>query len=225
MAALTTTAVTKRLRLGDRLLVTLRATSGSSANPADEYIDVPGLSSIDAVLGWAPIGTSAVAAAATGTVTFSATDPTDQDTITVDGIVYTIENGALTSYDVDMSTTENTMAANFAAAINRTGTPGTTYSDTIAAHPTVKAVAATNVVTLTARNPGAGGNAITLTEASTGATASGATLTGGSDAVSFAAFKKNASGTGNTEGANPGNLGVEFGAVSVLFEVTVIGLP
>lgn len=225
MAALTPTVVLKREPLGDRMLVTVRATSGASANPSDEYIDIPGLSWIDAVVGVVPFGTSAVAAAATGTVTFSATDPTDQDTITVDGVVYTIENGALTSYDVDMSTTENTMAANFAAAINRTGVPGTAYSDAIAPHPTVKASVAANVVTLTARVPGAGGNAITLAKSSTGATVSGATLSGGSDAVTDVALVKNGSGTGATPGANPGNLGVEFGAASVLFEVTVIGRP
>ncbi len=224
MAALTVTELVKREPIGDRMLKIFRATSNATAGTADEYI-VTGLSQIDAVLSWVPIGQSAVPIAASGAVTFSAADPTDQDTITVDGIVYTIENGALTSYDVDMSTTENTMAANFAAAINRTGTPGTNYSDTIAAHPTVKAVAAANVVTLTARVPGAAGNAITLTEASTGATVSGATLTGGADAVSAGVFRKNARGTGVAEGVNPGALGVEFGAPSVLFEVAVIGRP
>lgn len=223
MAALTPTAVTKREPLGDRYLVTVRATSGSSANPADEYIVIPGLSWIDAVVGYAPIGTSNAATAATGTVVFSATDPTDQDTITVDGIVYTIENGALTDYDVDMSTTETTMAANFAHAINRTGTPGTTYSSAIAAHPTVRASVNSATVTLTARVPGVAGNSITLAESSTGATVSGATLTGGADAGVAAVFTKNAQGTGQTEGAHPGKLGVEFGGVSVLFEVTVIG--
>jgi len=224
MAALTTTELVKRLPIGDRMLKIFRATSNATAGAADEYI-VTGLSVIDAIVSWTAIGQSALSIAATGTVTFSATDPTDQDTVTVDGIVYTIENGALTSYDVDMSTTENTMAANFAAAINRTGTPGTNYSDTIAAHPTVKASVAANVVTLTARVPGAAGNAITLAKSSTGATVSGATLTGGADGVSAANFRKNASGTGNTEGANPGKLGVEFAAPSVLFEVTVIGRP
>lgn len=223
MAALTPTSVTKRLPVGDRFQVTVRATSGSSANPADEYIVIPGLSWIDAVVGHVPIGTAAGATAATGTVVFSAADPTDQDTITVDGIVYTIENGALTDYDVDMSTTEATMAANFAHAINRTGTPGTTYSLAIAAHPTVRATVDTATVTLIARQPGTAGNSITLAESSTGATVSGATLTGGSDAGAFGVFKKNANGTGQTEGAHPGRLAVEFSAASILFEVTVIG--
>lgn len=225
MAALTPTSVIKRFPLGDRFLVTVRATSGASANPADEYIAIPGLSWIDAVVGYVPIGTSAQGTAASGTVVFSAADPTDQDTITVDGIVYTIENGALTDYDVDMSTTEATMAANFAAAINRTGTPGTTYSLAIAAHPTVRASVNSATVTLTARSPGSAGNSITLSESSTGATVSGATLAGGADAGAQAVFAKNAQGTGQTEGAHPGKLGLEFGGVSVLFELTVIGRP
>lgn len=224
MAAITPTAVTRREPIGDRFLVTVRATSGSTASPADEYITIPGLSWIDAVVGYVPIGTSATGTAATGTVVFSATDPTDQDTITVDGIVYTIENGVLgNTYDVDMSTTETTMAANFAAAINRSGTPGTDYSPGIAAHPTVKATVNSATVTLTARIPGTAGNSITLAESSTGATVSGATLTGGSDAGVFATFAKNAQGTGQTEGAHPGKLGIEFSGTSVLFEVTVIG--
>lgn len=103
MAALTPTAVTKRFRLGDRFLVTVRATSGSGANAADEWIAVPGLSLIDAIVGWAFIGTAPA-----------------------DGV---------------------------------------------------------------------------------------------------AAFKKNAQGTGQTEGAHPGDLGAEFAGASAVFEVTVIGRP
>lgn len=119
---------------------------------------------------------------ATQTVTFIATDPTAADTITVDGIVYTIAAvPADFAYEVDLNTTETTMAANFAAAINNTGTIGTTYSNGIAAHPTVKASVNGAVVTLTAREPGRHGNDITLAVSSTGATGGGTTLTGGRD--------------------------------------------
>jgi phage tail sheath gpL-like len=225
MAALTTVELIKRLPIGDRFIKTFRATSNATASTADEYIKT-GLSWIDAVVSWVPIGQSALSIAATGTVTFIPTDPTDEDKITVDGIVYTIQAGALSNYDVALSTTEATMAANFAAAINRNDVQGSTkYASNIAAHPTVKASVSTAVVTLTARVPGAAGNAITLTTNSTGATVSGATLTGGADGVAAGIFRKNASGTVATEGANAGNLGIEFAAPSVLFEITVIGKP
>lgn len=224
MAALTPTELTKRLPLGDRMVKTIRATTGS-AGAADEWI-VTGLSDIDAILGVNIIGQSGVPAAATGTVTFIATDPTDEDTITVDGIVYTIQDGTLADYDVDMSTTEATMAANFAAAINRDDVQGSTaYSTNIAAHPTVRASVAGAVVTLTARVPGSGGNAITLAESSTGATVSGANLTGGSDSPSSVVFRKNAQGTGQAEDSSLGDLAVESAAASVTFEVTVLGRP
>jgi len=63
MAALTRTEIVKRFPLGDRSLRTIRATSGAGANPADEYI-VTGLSYIDAIVGWAVVGTDPTTAPA-----------------------------------------------------------------------------------------------------------------------------------------------------------------
>lgn len=230
MAKLTASAVIRREPVGDRFLQTLRATSGS-AGAADEWVDFKehGLIEIDALLGVAIIGTSPLGevapVAATGTVTFPATNPTETETITVGGIVYTINATPSTAglYSVDLSDTEATLAANFAAAINRTGTPGTDYSLYVAAHPDVKAAAVAGVVTLTARVPGSHGNAITLAVAGGSTTVSGATLSGGSDGVGGHSARKNAQGTGQTEGSTPGVVGVEFSAASVVFEITAIG--
>lgn len=226
MAALTATELTKRLPLGDRMVKVFRATSGATANAADEYITT-GLHKIEAILGLVVIGTSAAPVRATGTVTFSATDPTETETITVDGIVYVINATPATTgaYSVDLNTTEATMAANFAAAINRTGTAGTDYSLYIGGHPSVYATVASAVVTLTARVPGVVGNAITLAAAGGSTTVSGATLTGGADSVAAGNFIKNAQGTGQTADSTMGALGIEFGAPSVTFEVTVLGRP
>lgn len=225
MAALTATDLALRLPLGNRVVKSFRATSGATANAADEYITT-GLRKIDAVLGLVVIGTTAAPVAATGTVTFTATDPTDEDTITVDGVIYHIQAGTLVDYDVALSNTEATLAANFAHAINRDSAQGNSvYSANTAKHPTVSASVSTAVVTLTARVPGVGGNSITLAKSSTGCTVSGATLTGGADAVVTGNFIKNALGTGQTADSTMGALGIEFGAPSVLFEVTVLGLP
>lgn len=127
-------------------------------------------------------------ARASQTVTFDAADPTDEDTITVGGIVYLIQDTAAPGdflYELDMSTTEATMATNFAEAINNTGTPGTNYSKGIAAHPDVSATRSGAVVTLTARAAGRAGNLITLAGGGSGATLGGATLEGGRDGRSL----------------------------------------
>jgi hypothetical protein len=123
---------------------------------------------------------------ATGTVTFSATDPTDEDTITVNGVIYTIQAGTLVAnvYDINLDATEATQATIFAAAINDDGTRGTDYSLGVAAHSDVSAAASGAVVTLTARAAGIAGNSITLAESSTGVDAVAALLTGGRDGLS-----------------------------------------
>lgn len=225
MAALTNSELIKRMPLGDRVLKTFRVTI-TTAGAADEFIDT-GLSHIDAVLGYSPIGTSATGTAATGSVIFSATNPTETETITVDGIEYVVNATPATTgaYSIDLSDTENTLAANFKNAINRTGTAGTDYSLYIAAHPTVSASGAAATITITARRPGSAGNAITLAAAGGSTTVSGATLTGGTDPVCNVSFVKNAEGTGVTADTDPGALGIECPVASAVIEVTVIGRP
>lgn len=227
MAALTQTRLIDRLPVGNEFMTTVRATSGAAAGAADEWIDFRtlGFQTISAMVGWMAVGQSAVGAKATGTVTFSATNPTETETITVDGIEYVINATPATTgaYSVDLSDTEATLAANFKDAINRGATAGTDYSLYIAAHPSVVASGGAAIITLTARVRGADGNAITLAAAGGSTTVSGATLTGGADPVTSGVFRMNAEGTGQTEGTHMGRVGVEFAAASVLFELTILG--
>ena len=239
MAALTGTRILKRSRIGDRMVEVWQATV-ANASAADEWI-ATALSSIEGVfghviLGTAPLGDSSsvptAPVAATQTLTFNATDTTDADTITVNGVVYTINTSVSTTgaYSVLIDATEATQAANFAAAINRTGTPGTTYSLYVAENPDVSASVNSAVVTLTARVPGTVGNALTLAASDDGSsvTVGGATLSGGLDANAAvnvgANFVLNAQGTGVAAGTNLGDLGVELSAAATL-QVTVFGKP
>lgn len=237
MAALSGTQLLKRSRLGDRMVEVWQAAVSNTA-ASDEWIATR-LSKLEGVLGWSVIGTAPLGdsssvptapVAATQTVTFIATDPTDADTITVNGVVYTINSTVSTTgaYSVLLDATETTMAANFAAAINRTGTPGTDYSLYVAENPDVSASVASAVVTLTARVPGTVGNALTLAASSTGATVGGATFSGGLDANAAvnvgSNFVLDAQGTGVTAGTNPGDLGVELSSAATI-QVTVFGRP
>lgn len=231
MAALSKTDLTKRLTVGDRVMQSFRATSGTAGN-ATEWI-ATGLSDIDAVVGMVPTGTTAVSgsentpAQATGTVTFTGV-PTADDTVTIDGIVYTFKASPSAANEVDIGGDADTNGANLAKAINRTGTPGTEYGADTAAHPTVEASNSSGTVTITARDPGTVGNGVTLAESADNTTVSGANLTGGTDGAAQDVgwnIVKNAQGTGVAADTNLGDLGVEFTEASVVFEVTVIGRP
>ncbi len=104
MAALTRTDITKRLPLGDRVIQTFRATTGS-ADASTEWI-ATGLSEILGVVGFAVKGAAPQAGGtvtapvkAAGIITWIATNPTDGDTVTVAGIVYTLKT-AITAQTV-----------------------------------------------------------------------------------------------------------------------------
>lgn len=151
---------------------------------------------------------------------------------TSNGTAFTVSGATLTggedptdAYTVLIGASATATGENLRDAINRGATAGTDYGFNTAAHPDVSASAASGTVTLTARVPGVVGNSIALAESASNTTVSGANLTGGADNVAGGNFRKNAQGTGVTEGTNMGDLGVEFGAPSVTFEVTVIGRP
>ena len=114
---------------------------------------------------------------ATGTITLATAQPTDGDTVTLNGVTFTFKTalvpGAANQVLIGASLT--TAAANLAAAINSNIDPNVNEA---------QAVAATGVVTLTAVDYGALYNAYTLTKqfaTSGNCTLSGATLTGGVD--------------------------------------------
>lgn len=116
----------------------------------------------------------------TTTGTFS-----DGDTVTIEGLAYTIQatltNGAR---HVHKGTSTALTLQNLANAINFVGggTPGTDYDNTATtANPFVTAVSDTTTLTVTAIVAGVAGNALTATNVSSGTDASWATsaLTGG----------------------------------------------
>lgn len=135
----------------------------------------------------------------------------DNDVVRIGDVYYQFVNdstpadgaGTIGSpYLVDNGANDTDAFANLRAAINASGTPGTTYSASLVIHPTVTATAS-NATTLSARAklPGAAGNAIVTTVTASGgadglAWGSG-TLTGGFDTDGSLAhpYYINASGT------------------------------
>jgi hypothetical protein len=118
---------------------------------------------------------------ATGALTFSGTG-TAADTVTINGVVYTLVAAPAVANDVKIGASAAATALNIIAAINGAAGSGVTYGAATTPHPDVSARSnASTVVGLAARVPGAAGNAITTTEAGTGTSFGAATLTGGLD--------------------------------------------
>jgi hypothetical protein len=107
---------------------------------------------------------------ATGTITFTGL-PVEDETITVNGIVYTFKTAAVTAVEITIGADATEMASNTAAKIDANQTL------------TLDAVNVSGVVTVSAKESGTYGNAYTLAEAATNTAVSGATLTGGVDKV------------------------------------------
>lgn len=108
---------------------------------------------------------------AKGTITFSTGATVANETITVNGKVYTAKAApVVANREFLVTTTYADAAASLAAAIN--------YAEARSLNEVV-ASAAAGVVTVTATAEGTGGNAIALAEAATNVALSGATLAGG----------------------------------------------
>lgn len=118
------------------------------------------------------------AVAATGTVTFSAAGTAD-DTVTIGAVAYKLVAVPAAANDVKIGATADETAANLVAAIMAASGAGTEYGTGTLVHPSVSAVDAGAVITLTAKIPGAAGNSIALATTSTAAAVSGAALSGG----------------------------------------------
>jgi len=111
---------------------------------------------------------------ATGTLTFDV-NPTDTETIAVNGVTFTFVAGASTSTNVNIKATKELTAGEFVVVLNAS----VNASVSVATYSLV-----TNVVTVAYDIYGADGNAFTLADSSGGnVTRSGATLTGGSNTV------------------------------------------
>lgn len=122
---------------------------------------------------------------ASGTITADS-NFTANDAVTIGDETYTfVATPGATANNVDLGADLATSLSNLAAAINGTGTAGTTYGTNTVANADVTAVATATTVVVTARTAGASGNSIVFTEDTDGGsvfsvTGSG-TLTNGSN--------------------------------------------
>lgn len=115
-------------------------------------------------------------AAATGTITVS-TNPSDTETITVNGVTVTFKTTAVAAHDVAIGVNAAATAANLAAKLN-----ASTHQSVAAAQYEVSS----SVVTATFNRKGTAGNAFTLVTGTAGVKVamSAATLTGGTEPTS-----------------------------------------
>lgn len=107
---------------------------------------------------------------------------TANDTVTIDGKVYTFKAVPAVEGEVDIGADADGSLLNLIRAINHTGNPGADYvcADQ---HPTVSAKAAVvaHTITVIARIAGTAGNAIIVSEVAATLSWAGGTLTGGTD--------------------------------------------
>lgn len=167
-------------------------------------------------------GTPVNAVAASRTITIAVGQPSDGDTVVVNGVTYTFKT-ALTSpavaNEVLIGAANTDTATNLKKAINDEGTAGTHYGTGTEAHSTVSATVNSNVVTATARTKGTLGNAYTLTKSGANISVGGATFTGGVDGTEtngvlfrtdgtdlFAALTENTTADANWKKVTTGSL-------------------
>jgi flagellar hook-associated protein 1 FlgK len=152
----------------------------------------------------ASVSSSVNTTQATGTITFAG-QPSDLDTIDINGVTYTFVTGTpATSTEVKIGTSTGVTISNLAAALN------------ISINPLVSVAtyaAGASTLSVTFDTGGTDGNAFTLAESATNVTVSGANLTGG------------AAATGNFElDFDFSNLDTEGGALSFdVLGVTLVG--
>lgn len=101
---------------------------------------------------------------ASTTITSSGVEVTANDTVTIDGVVYTFKASVTTTAnEVKMGGTAALTLANLKKAINLSGVGGTDYGSLTVIHPTVEAQALTaTVLTVVAKTPGTGGNSLVI---------------------------------------------------------------
>ena len=138
--------------------------TGAGLSTAEAYASVAEYEAYWALRGGIP--STVTDAYATGVLVMPA-QPTDGDTITIDGVAYTFKT-TLTSAagDVLIGATVAATQNNLVAAVNATaGGAGSTYGSLTVAHPTVSAGAfASAAATFTARTAGTAGDSIATTE-------------------------------------------------------------
>lgn len=128
---------------------------------------------------------------AIGTLTSDATIPTADDTVTIDGVVYTFKAAPTTvAGEVKLGASAAEALANLKAAINLDAGAGTLYGSLTVVHPTVRATTLTaTTLKVVAKTGGTAGNALATTEGSTHLSWGGVTLAGGAAATASVPFR------------------------------------
>lgn len=129
-------------------------------------------------LGNATVNLRTGAVAASGTLT--STNAIATDAISINGVTFTCVASGATGNQWNLGADDTADCVNLAAAINASA------SALVSEH--VTATSSSNVVTITAKVPGASGNAITLSSADATIVASGARLTGGTETLTTLSF-------------------------------------
>jgi len=128
---------------------------------------------------------------ASSTLTSDATNVAEGDRVTIDGITYTFRATPVSPYDVDIGADAATSLDNLKAAVNDSGTEGTTYGIGTDPHPTVTAEAnADTTQEFTAKRFGTYANNFITVESSAhlafdDTTLGGSSATPGVDAVPY----------------------------------------
>lgn len=228
MAALTGALRARKFNLDRNRNVSIVVLEQAGVAAAGGHIPAAnsGIASVLEVLAVSIENASAAAAPAqaSGSITFNDAGGADE-TITIDGIVYTLKATPAAAFEVDIGASATASANNLRDAINRGATAGTDYGADTAPHPSVKASAASAVVTITARVPGTDGNSVTLaaSDTATSITLSGATLSGGENGGGGAARAFPNSQSASTTEDDAGDIFIDHGGSgSQTVKVTVI---
>lgn len=130
---------------------------------------------------------SGITATVRASLAYTPATDIEDETVTIDGKVYTWKNSPSADGEVDVDATNATAAENLAAAINLGAGAGTAYGVSMAENPDVTAEASGDTCLVTAKTTDAAvGNAIAVAEAAAGAWAGGGVnLTGGVDGVEY----------------------------------------
>jgi hypothetical protein len=123
-------------------------------------------------------------AKATSTLTVTV-NPAANETVTVAGRIYTFKVAPVAANEVLIGANLAASLTNLAAAVNRTGTPGTQYGKDTVLHPLVVAVATATTVVFTAKSGGIEGNTFASTESLVNGSFGAATFAGGTGSIGF----------------------------------------
>lgn len=122
---------------------------------------------------------------ASGTLTLSGNLSAD-DTVTIGGYTYTMKASPSAAFEVDLGGTAAVTLDNLKAAINDSGTEGSTYGTGTYAHPDVTATTNTDTTQVVeARLAGTNGNSIATTETGSNSSWGAATLASGADGTYY----------------------------------------